>query len=117
MLIGVPKEIKDHEYRVSVTPDGVRLLRESGHQVLVEPSAGQGSGFTDEAYRQAGAQVVRDKEDVFRQADLIVKVKEPQLSECALFRPGQALFTYLHLASLPGFDEGAGRVTDYRYCL
>ena len=117
MLIGVPKEIKDHEYRVSVTPDGVRLLRASGHQVLVEPSAGQGSGFTDEAYRQAGAQVVRDKEDVFRQADLIVKVKEPQLSECAFFRPGQALFTYLHLASLPDLTKAlvASRITAIAY--
>ena len=117
MLIGVPKEIKDHEHRVSVTPDGVRLLRASGHQVLVEPSAGQGSGFTDEAYRQAGAQVVRGKEEVFREADLIVKVKEPQLSECALFRPGQALFTYLHLASLPDLTKAlvASRITAIAY--
>ncbi len=105
MRIGVPKEIKDHEHRVSVTPDGVRLLRASGHQVVVEPSAGQGSGFTDEAYRQAGAQVLRGKEEVFREADLIVKVKEPELSECALFHPGQVLFTYLHLASLPDLTK------------
>ena len=117
MLIGVPKEIKDHEYRVSVTPDGVRLLRTSGHQVLVEPSAGQGSGFTDEAYRQAGAQVVRDKEDVFRQADLIVKVKEPQLSECVLFPAWPSALYVLASGILARFDEGAHRVTDYRYCL
>ncbi|MCC2639791.1 MAG: ald [Nitrospira sp.] len=105
MLIGVPKEIKDHEHRVSVTPDGVRLLRRAGHHVLLEPSAGRDSGFMDEAYRQAGAQMVRSKEDLFQQAELIVKVKEPQLSECGLFRPGQVLFTYLHLASLPDLTK------------
>lgn len=105
MLIGVPKEVKDFEYRVSVTPDGVRLLRQQGHQVLVEPSAGQGSGFADETYRHAGAEIVASKEEVFKRADLIVKVKEPQLSECALFRPGQVLFTYLHLASLPDLTK------------
>ena len=100
MVIGVPKEMKDYEYRVSVTPDGVRALRQAGHQVLVEPSAGQGSGFADEAYRQAGAEIAQSKDEVFHRAELIVKVKEPQLSECVLFRPGQVLFTYLHLASL-----------------
>jgi len=117
MLIGIPKEIKDHEYRVSVTPDGAHLLCSAGHQVLVEPSAGQGSGFSDEAYRQAGAQLARSKEDLFRQAELIVKVKEPQLSECALFRPGQVLFTYLHLASLPDLTKAlvASRITAIAY--
>jgi len=99
MIIGVPKEIKDHEYRVSVTPDGVQALREAGHEVLVEPSAGVGSGYTDEQYRQAGAKLVSSKESLFKEAALIVKVKEPQLSEIRLFRPGQVLFTYLHLAS------------------
>ncbi len=69
MLIGVPKEMKDHEHRVSLTPDGVRVLRQAGHHILVEPSAGEGSGFSDEAYRHAGGQVARSKEDVFRQAD------------------------------------------------
>ena len=117
MLIGVPKEIKDHEHRVSVTPDGAHLLRKSGHQVLLEPSAGRGSGFSDEAYRQAGAQVARSKEDLFQQAELIVKVKEPQLSECALFRPGQVLFTYLHLASLPDLTKAlvASQITAIAY--
>ncbi|MBL8071339.1 MAG: alanine dehydrogenase [Nitrospira sp.] len=105
MIIGVPKEIKDYEYRVSLTPDGARVLLQAGHQVVVEPSAGQGSGFSDDAYRQAGAQVAGSKAEVFQQADLIVKVKEPQLSECALFRPGQVLFTYLHLASLPDLTK------------
>ncbi len=105
MIIGIPKEVKDYEYRVSLTPDGVRVLRQSGHQVLVELAAGRGSGFLDEAYRQAGAEVVQSKEEVFQRAELIVKVKEPQLFECALFRPGQVLFTYLHLASLPDLTK------------
>jgi alanine dehydrogenase len=101
MMIGVPKEIKDHEYRVSVTPDGVRALRQAGHEVMLESSAGDGSGYSDNEYRQAGATIAASKADLFRQAALIVKVKEPLLSECALFHPGQLLFTYLHLASLP----------------
>ena len=99
MIIGVPKEVKDHEYRVSVTPDGVQALRHAGHEVLVEPSAGVGSGYTDEQYRQAGARIASSKEALFKDAALIVKVKEPQLSETRLFRPRQVLFTYLHLAS------------------
>ncbi len=101
MVVGVPKEIKDHECRVSVTPEGVRSLRQAGHEVWVEPSAGVGSGYSDEDYRDAGASMAKSKEQVFQQATLIVKVKEPLLSECHLFRPGQTLFTYLHLASLP----------------
>jgi alanine dehydrogenase len=101
MVIGIPKEIKDHEYRVSLTPDGALILRQAGHEVWIEPSAGEGSGFTDEEYRQAGAAIASSKEEVFSKAELIVKVKEPLLSECHLFRPGQTVFTYLHLASLP----------------
>jgi len=100
MVIGVPKEIKDHEYRVSLTPEGAATLRQNGHEVWLESSAGQGSGFSDGEYRKAGASVADSKEEVFKRADLIVKVKEPLLSECHLFRPGQVLFTYLHLASL-----------------
>ena len=99
MIIGVPKEIKDHEYRVSVTPDGVQALRQAGHEVLVEPTAGVGSGYSDDHYRLAGAKLASSKEALFREAGLIVKVKEPQLSETRLFRSGQVLFTYLHLAS------------------
>jgi alanine dehydrogenase len=101
MVIGVPKEIKDHEYRVSLTPAGAAILRQSGHEVWLEPSAGQGSGFSDDEYRKAGVLVADSKDEVFKEADLILKVKEPLLSECHLFRPGQVLFTYLHLASLP----------------
>ena len=75
MVVGVPKEIKDHEYRVSVTPDGVRALRQAGHTVWVEPSAGAGSGYSDEDYRNAGASMAQSKEQVFQEATLIVKVK------------------------------------------
>jgi len=105
MVIGVPKEIKDHEYRVSVTPDGVRALRQAGHDVWIEPSAGVGSGYSDEDYRSAGATMAESKEQLFQQATLIVKVKEPLLSECRFFRPGQTLFTYLHLASWPDLTK------------
>ena len=101
MVIGVPKEIKDHEYRVGMTPDGVTTLRQRGHEVWMERAAGQGSGYGDEAYRSAGAGLVDSKEELFAKAELIVKVKEPLLSECHLFRPGQILFTYLHLAAFP----------------
>jgi alanine dehydrogenase len=101
VIIGIPKEVKDHEYRVSVTPDGVQALANRGHQVWVEPSAGIGSGYSDEDYQRAGAAIVGSKEELFRKAELIVKVKEPLLSECHFFRAGQVLFTYLHLASLP----------------
>ncbi len=101
MVIGIPKEIKDHEYRVSVTPDGVQALRQAGHDVWIEQSAGIGSGYSDEDFRSAGAIMAESKEQLFQQSTLIVKVKEPLLSECRFFRPGQTLFTYLHLASLP----------------
>ena len=99
MVIGVPKEIKDHEYRVSITPEGVRILRGAGHEVMVERSAGVGSGFSDEEYRSAGARLTASPNELFDRSDMIVKVKEPQLSECHLFRSGQTVFTYLHLAS------------------
>jgi alanine dehydrogenase len=117
MIVGVPKEIKDHEYRVSLTPEGTATLCKEGHTVLVEPGAGQGSGFTDEEYRRAGATIVASKDELFGKADLIVKVKEPQLSEYPLFRPGQLLFTYLHLASLPELTKALleARVTAIAY--
>ena len=101
MIIGVPREVKDHEFRVSLTPDGARALCAAGHTVWVEPSAGNGSGFSDDEYLKAGAQLALSKEQLFRDAGLIIKVKEPLLSEMPLFRPGQALFAYLHLAALP----------------
>jgi alanine dehydrogenase len=99
MRIGVPKEIKNHEYRVGLVPAGVRELVADGHDVFVQASAGAGIGVDDAAYRAAGAQVVDSAQEVFSLAELIVKVKEPQLIECALLRRGQILFTYLHLAA------------------
>lgn len=101
MVIGVPKEIKDHEYRVSLTPDGAATLCQRGHDVLVEASAGTGSGFGDDEYRKAGATIANSKVELFEQAELILKVKEPMVQECTLFRPGHLLFTYLHLAAVP----------------
>ena len=101
MIIGVPKEVKDHETRVGLVPSGVVALRESGHEVLVETRAGEGSAITDREYTQAGATVTQSAADVWRRADLVVKVKEPQSSEYACLRPGLILFTYLHLAPLP----------------
>ena len=102
MKIGVPKEIKVHEYRVGLTPSSVRELAALGHEVLVERGAGAGIGAADEAYGKAGARILATAEEVFAAADMIVKVKEPQPVEVARLRPGQVLFTYLHLAPDPG---------------
>ena len=99
MIIGVPKEIKDHEYRVALLPSAAYLLVKRGHTVVVEPGAGVGAGYTDLEYQQAGAKFVDSHAGVFEQADLIVKVKEPLTAEYDLLRPGQLLFTYLHLAA------------------
>jgi len=99
MLIGVPKEIKAQEFRVGMTPAGVRELTASGHRVLVERGAGEGIGLTDALYAAAGATIVDSAEQVFAKTDLVVKVKEPQAQECRWLRPGQTLFTYLHLAA------------------
>jgi len=97
--IGVPKEIKTHEYRVGLTPAGARELVHHGHTVLVQSGAAEGIGFADDAYRAAGAQVLGTAAEVFAQADMVVKVKEPQPGEIAMLRQGQVLFTYLHLAA------------------
>ncbi|NND91143.1 MAG: alanine dehydrogenase [Granulosicoccus sp.] len=101
MLIGVPKEIKNHEYRVGLTPTSVRECVHAGHQVIVETRAGSGIGRTDEEYQAAGAEVVETAAEVFERAEMVVKVKEPQASERAMLRTGQILFTYLHLAPDP----------------
>ena len=98
MLIGVPKEIKNHEYRVGLTPASVREFVHHGHKVIVETNAGVGSGFDDKAYRAAGAKIIKTAAEVFAKADMIVKVKEPQAKECKMLRDGQILYTYLHLA-------------------
>jgi alanine dehydrogenase len=101
MLIGLPKEIKNHEYRVGLTPASVRELTHHGHQVLVQTAAGSGIGMSDEQYRAAGATMADDAASIFAKAEMIVKVKEPQPGECAMLRPGQILYTYLHLAPDP----------------
>ncbi|HWH70104.1 MAG TPA: alanine dehydrogenase [Candidatus Sulfotelmatobacter sp.] len=105
MIIGVPKEIKGQEYRVALLPSAAYQLIKRGHQVLVEHNAGAGSGYPDADYAAAGATLVPDHKAVFAQAELVVKVKEPQPSEFALLRPGQLLFTYLHLAADRGLTE------------
>src|SRR3954452_4491299 len=105
MIIGVPKEIKDHETRVGLVPSGVIALREAGHEVLVETHAGEGSSITDAEDAQAGATILDAASSVWGRADLVIKVKEPQPAEYGFFRPGLILFTYLHLAPLPELTE------------
>jgi len=105
MIIGVPKEIKDNEARVAVTPAGVKALAEAGHTVLVETQAGEQSGFEDAEYQNAGAEIVGEAGYAWGKADLVVKVKEPIESEYVYFREGLVLFTYLHLAPLPGLTD------------
>jgi alanine dehydrogenase len=105
VIIGVPKEIKDDEYRVALTPEGARELVDAGHTVLVQEGAPDGSNLPAERYKRAGAEFVASAEDVWRQADLILKVKEPQPSEYPWMREGQILFTYLHLAASRGLTE------------
>ena len=109
MKVGVPKEIKTHEYRVGLTPAGARELILHGHTVLMEQHAGIGIGCDDDAYRAAGATILPTPEEVFAQAELIVKVKEPQPAEIASLRRGQILFTYLHLAADKAQTEGLMR--------
>jgi alanine dehydrogenase len=106
LIVGVPKEVKNEEHRVALTPVGVRELTERGHTVLVEKSAGQGSVIRDDEYEAQGATIVPTASDVFAGADMILKVKEPQPSEVEMFRPGQILFTYLHLAAYPQLAAG-----------
>lgn len=105
MIVGIPREIKDHEYRVALTPPGAARLTAEGHRVLVQRQAGMASGFPDEEYCRNGARIVDTAQEVFASADLIVKVKEPLVSEYPLLRPGMVLFTYLHLAGVPGLAE------------
>jgi alanine dehydrogenase len=105
MRVGVPKEVKPDEYRVAMMPVGVELLVKSGHEVFVETQAGVGSGFLDELYVRAGAQVVPTAKDVFSNAEMIVKVKEPQPQEIGMFRPGQVVFTYFHFAADPRLTQ------------
>ena len=106
MIIGIPKEVKKHEYRVSMTPAGVEELTRHGHSVLVETQAGAESGLTDEEYVSAGGSIVPTAKDVFGRADMIIKVKEPQASEWPLMKEGQVMFTYFHFAASRELTEG-----------
>jgi len=115
MLVGVPKEIKNNEFRVGLTPPSVHELAARGHRVLVQTGAGAGIGLTDEQYAAAGATVVPSAQEIFAQAEMIVKVKEPQPQECALLRPGQILYTYLHLAPDP--EQTAALVKSGAVCI
>ncbi|MDC0612412.1 alanine dehydrogenase [Vibrio sp.] len=115
MIIGVPKEIKDHEYRVGLIPSSVRELTALGHQVLVESHAGYGTGFPDDEYIAAGASILPTADEVFSQAEMIVKVKEPQAVERAKLQKGQILFTYLHLA--PDFPQTEELIKSKAICL
>src|ERR1700691_1918305 len=99
MIVGIPKEIKDHEYRVALLPSAAYQLIKRGHQVLVGRGAGVGAGYPDSDYEQAGATVVSDQGEIFEKSGMIVKVKEPLPPEYSMLRPGQILFTYLHLAA------------------
>ncbi|MED4608435.1 MULTISPECIES: alanine dehydrogenase [Paenibacillus] len=105
MIIGVPKEIKNNENRVALTPGGAAMLTANGHQVLIEAGAGAGSGFSDDDYAKEGAEIVPETADVWGRADMIMKVKEPLPSEFGYFREGLTLFTYLHLAAEPRLTE------------
>src|SRR4051812_38172454 len=99
MIVGVPKEIKSHEYRVAMLPVGVEELGRTGNQVLVERGAGLGSGIHDEEYEKAGATICLERSEIWSRAELIVKVKEPQPEEFPFIREGQLLFTYFHFAA------------------
>ena len=115
MRIGVPKEIKNHEYRVGLTPSSVRELVAHGHQVMVQENAGTAIGRDDAQYKVAGAEMVATAAEIFQRAEMIVKVKEPQPVECAMLRPGQILYTYLHLAPDP--EQAAALVKSGAVCI
>ena len=106
MTIGVPKEIKLQEHRIGLTPDSVNVLNKKGHKVLVETNGGLEAGFTDQDYKNSGALIYDNAKDIFRDAEIIVKVKEPQMSEVKMIREGQIIYTYLHLAATRELTEG-----------
>jgi alanine dehydrogenase len=106
MIVGVPREIKAHEYRVALLPVGVEEMRRAGHSVMVEKDAGFGSGIADSAYEENGAQLVASRDEIWKRADMIIKVKEPQKDEIPLMRPGQIVFTYFHFAADEALTKG-----------
>ena len=99
MIIGVPKEIKLQEHRIGLTPESVKALTDKKHEVLVENNGGFEAGFTNDDYLKAGAKIIKSPEEIFKKAELIVKVKEPQMNEVKMIREGQIIYTYLHLAA------------------
>jgi len=105
MIIGVPKEIKLQEHRIGLTPESVKVLTDKGHKVLVQYNGGFEAGFTNEDYKKAGAKIVEEAEDIFKTAEIIVKVKEPQMSEVKMIRENQIIYTYLHLAAAKELTE------------
>ncbi len=106
MIIGVPKEIKLQEHRIGLTPDSVKVLNQKGHKVLVETNGGLEAGFTNQDYEKSGAIIYENAKDIFKDAEIIVKVKEPQMSEVKMIREGQIIYTYLHLAATRQLTEG-----------
>ena len=106
MIIGVPKEIKLQEHRIGLTPDSVKVLTKKNHKVLVQSNGGFEAGFTNEDYKNAGAQIIDNAEEIYKESDIIVKVKEPQMSEVKMIRENQIIYTYLHLAAAKELTEG-----------
>ena len=106
MIIGVPKEIKLQEHRIGLTPDSVKVLTKKGHEVLIQSNGGFEAGFTNEDYQNAGAKISVNAEEIFKRSEIIVKVKEPQMSEVKMIRENQIIFTYLHLAAAKELTKG-----------
>ena len=106
MIIGVPKEIKLQEHRIGLTPDSVKILNKKGHNILVETNGGFEAGFTDQDYQRAGANIHSNAKDIFKDAEIIVKVKEPQMNEVEMIKEGQIIYTYLHLAAAKELTKG-----------
>ena len=106
MIIGVPKEIKLQEHRIGLTPDSVKVLTDKGHEVLLETNGGFEAGFTNENYKDAGAEIIDSAELIYKKAEIIVKVKEPQMNEVKMIRENQIIYTYLHLAAAKELTEG-----------
>ena len=106
MIIGVPKEIKLQEHRIGLTPESVKVLTDKSHKVLVQDNGGYEAGFTNEDYKKAGAKIIEKPEEIFKDAEIIVKVKEPQMNEVKMIREDQVIYTYLHLAATKELTEG-----------
>ena len=106
MIIGVPKEIKLQEHRIGLTPDSIKVLTDKGHEVLVETNGGFEAGFTNDNYKNSGAKIINTPEEIFKKAEIIVKVKEPQKIEVDMIRENQIVYTYLHLAAAKELTEG-----------